>query len=222
MPDWLNGTNSAEPRLAFQHLVLRLVAAMVLGVGVALVFQLSHGRTHRRSATLTTTLILLSMLIAMVSMVIGSSVALAFSLVGALSIVRFRTVVEDTRDTAFVIFAVVVGMAAGAGQLLIPAVGLPLIGVAAIVLSHIPNSESLLVAVLTVRLGLGRDPDQLLASVLNQHCESFRLVSASTTKQGSAIEVSYSVKLRSPKTVVQAVTDLNQIEGIQNVELRTE
>ena len=50
---------------------------------------------------------LLTILIAMVTMVIGNNMARAFGLVGALSIVRFRTVVEDTRDTAFVIFAVV-------------------------------------------------------------------------------------------------------------------
>ena len=50
---------------------------------------------------------LLSILIAMVTQVIGDNIARAFSLVGALSIVRFRTVVRDTQDTAYVIFAVV-------------------------------------------------------------------------------------------------------------------
>ena len=60
------------------------------------------------------TLVLLTILIAMVTQVIGDNVARAFSLVGALSIVRFRTVVRDTQDTAYVIFAVAVGMAVGA------------------------------------------------------------------------------------------------------------
>ncbi len=57
---------------------------------------------------------LLAVLIAMVTQVIGDNVALAFSLVGALAIVRFRTVVRDTQDTAFVMLSVVVGMAVGA------------------------------------------------------------------------------------------------------------
>ena len=52
----------------------------------------------------------------MVTQVIGDNVARAFSLVGALSIVRFRTVVRDTQDTAYVIFAVAVGMAVGANH----------------------------------------------------------------------------------------------------------
>ena len=62
------------------------------------------------------TLVLLTILIAMVTQVIGDNVARAFSLVGALSIVRFRTVVRDTQDTAYVIFAVAVGMAVGANN----------------------------------------------------------------------------------------------------------
>ncbi len=56
-------------------------------------------------ATFPTTLVLLAALIAMVTQVIGDNVARAFSLVGALSVVRFRTVVKDTQDTAFVIMA---------------------------------------------------------------------------------------------------------------------
>ena len=76
-------------------------------------------------------MVLLAILLGMVSMVIGSNIARAFALVGALSIVRFRTVVEDTRDTAFVIFAVVVGMAAGAGAYLVAAVGIPIVGLVA-------------------------------------------------------------------------------------------
>ena len=59
---------------------------------------------------------MLAIMIALVTQVVGNNAARAFSLVGALSIVRFRTVVRDIEDTAFVIFAVAIGMAAGASQ----------------------------------------------------------------------------------------------------------
>jgi Domain of unknown function (DUF4956) len=222
MPEWLTGPVSVEPRLGVQVLLLRLTAALFFGLCVAGVFKLSHGKTHDRSTTLATTLILLSLLIAMVSLVIGSSVALAFSLVGALSIVRFRTVVEDTRDTAFVIFAVVVGMAAGAGQLLIPLVGLPLVGGTAILLSRLMNSDESRTSVLLVRLGLGRNPGEILPPLLSRYCSSFRMLSVATTKQGAAIEVSYSVRLKSMESMSQAVMELNQADGIQGVELKSE
>jgi len=77
------------------------------------------------------TLVLLCVLIAMVTQVVGDNVARAFSLVGALSIVRFRTVVRDTEDTAYVIFAVVVGMAVGAGAPWVAVIGLAVVAVAA-------------------------------------------------------------------------------------------
>ena len=76
---------------------------------------------------------LLAILIALVTQVIGNSVARAFSLVGALSLVRFRTEVQDTRDTAFVIFAVVIGMATGGGHLQAAMAGLLVGSIAAVV-----------------------------------------------------------------------------------------
>src|SRR4026209_160607 len=99
----------------------------------------------------------------MSTQVIGDNIARAFGLVGALSIVRFRTVVEDTRDTAFVIFAVVVGMAIGAGYSIVAGVRLPAVLLAALGMQHFmpdapagSNSSTLM-----VRIGLGHDPELL-------------------------------------------------------------
>src|SRR6187551_1455754 len=106
----------------------RLVAAMVLGGIVAQVYRRSRAEP---ASSFTVTLVLLAILIAMVTQVIGDNVARAFSLVGALSIVRFRTVVRDTQDTAFVIFAVAVGMAVGAGYPWLAVAGSAVVAVAA-------------------------------------------------------------------------------------------
>src|SRR5258707_11603535 len=96
MPDWLVDNVPVEAPASPGALLVRLLLALVFGGAVALVYRFSHGRERENDGLpLTTTLVLLSILIAMVSMVIGNSVARAFSLVGALSIVRFRTVVED-------------------------------------------------------------------------------------------------------------------------------
>ncbi|MCA9261342.1 MAG: DUF4956 domain-containing protein, partial [Planctomycetales bacterium] len=135
MTDWLAYDGLIDSDFTPKQVLVRLGVAAIYGFGVALVFRTSHGRRKQDAGVLTSTLVLLSILIAMVSMVIGDSVARAFSLVGALSIVRFRTVVQDTRDTAFVIFAVVVGMAAGAGLPWVPLIGIPLVGVIASLMS---------------------------------------------------------------------------------------
>lgn len=221
MPDWLHRNLTPGTGLSWQDQSIRLLAALLLGACVAAVFLRSHGRTHERGGMLASTLMLLSVLISMVSMVIGESVALAFSLAGALSIVRFRTVVEDTRDTAFVIFAVVVGMAAGTGHLRIALLGLPVIGITCILLSRCLAPSPLLTGVLSVRLGLGRDANDVVLPVLAELALSHRLISAATAKQGSAMELSYSLSLGSFDQMTALVTRLNQVEGIQNVEVKT-
>src|SRR5439155_25798303 len=116
------------------------------------------------SANLLPTLVLLTVLISLVTVVIGGSVARAFGLVGALSIVRFRTVVEDTRDTAFVIFAVAVGMGVGAGFLVEMLVALPVRAGAALAFrtrNPLPSADEG-ARLLTIRVGGGHDPHGLL------------------------------------------------------------
>jgi hypothetical protein len=222
--DWLvTPADNLSP--AWDVLVYRLLLAAAYGVCVAIVFQVSYGRRKPDRFVLITTLVLLSVLVAMVSMVIGESPARAFSLVGALSIVRFRTVVEDTRDTVFVIFAVIVGMAAGTGSVAVPIVGIPIVAVAALILSRAgagpaerPITDNL--STLSIRLGLGRDPDKLLTEVLQRHLASFRLSGVETAKQGASLDLRYLVELRSVQSMTALVTELNQVEGVQNVEVR--
>src|SRR5207248_6540957 len=104
------------------------------------------------------------------TMVIGNNSARAFSLVGVLAIVRFRTVVEDTRDTAFVIFAVAVGMAVGAGFLKVALVGLPFAAAAAF-LFRPPSAPQTGPSdfTLALRVGAGHDPEALVREPFGKH-----------------------------------------------------
>lgn len=223
MPDWLTESVSLKSATPPGQLLVRLGMSVVFGFCVALIYRVSHGRQRVDATTLSTTLVLLSILIAMVSMVIGDSVARAFSLVGALSIVRFRTVVEDTRDTAFVIFAVIVGMAAGSGLITMPLIGIPLVGAVAIGLSRHDTAHAPAAAEesdLKIRLGLGQDPQALLGSILDRYLTGFRLVAADTARQGAALDLTYAVHLRDNAPVASLVAELNQIDGVQSVDLR--
>src|SRR5688572_18255094 len=109
-------------------LAFRLGSAFVLGLLASGVYALACRWAGRKAdPSFLTTLVLLSLLISLVTLVIGNNVARAFSLVGTLAIVRFRTVVEDTRDTAFVIYSVACGMCAGSGYILGPVACAPLV-----------------------------------------------------------------------------------------------
>ncbi|HEX8916646.1 MAG TPA: DUF4956 domain-containing protein, partial [Humisphaera sp.] len=142
MPEWLKPAihvpeAPADPWEPFRTALLRIGVAFLFGCVAAAVHHLTSARRFRppdeegRGPVLAGTLVLLAVLIALVMLVIGESVARAFGLAGALAIVRFRTVVEDTRDTAFVMYAVIAGMAAGTGFMLAAAVCTPIVILAA-------------------------------------------------------------------------------------------
>jgi hypothetical protein len=225
MPEWLRNSFHNGGQLPVEDLVYqiggRLAAACVLGCIVAAIYASTHRKEKGEGAGFITTLVLLTILIAMVTLIIGDNVARAFSLVGALAIVRFRTVVADTRDTAFVIFAVVVGMAAGAGYLLVPLIGIPIVGIAAFVFrTSTGSTRQGCNGTLTVRVDIGRDPHALVHDALEKHLSKYRLVATGTARQGTALELKYTASLRDVGESIGLISDLKQTEGIQSAEFR--
>ena len=106
---------ASTPYISVETILINILVAFVLGFIVAVIYRIT---SHHKATnpTFMLTLAILSMVVALVMMVIGNSIARAFSLVGALSIIRFRTAVKDTRDIAYVFFALAAGMAAGIGN----------------------------------------------------------------------------------------------------------
>lgn len=203
-------------------LAVRLVVAFLLGGVVALIYWLSQRGQRTFSGGFLTTLVLLSILIAAVTQVIGENSARAFSLVGALAIIRFRTVVEDTRDTAFVIFAVVVGMSIGAGYFYVALISMACVFIATQALRPIAGSNRIQEGdlLLTLRIALSGDPNAVLRPLFAKYLRDYRLRASATTRQGAALELIYAVRLRTELDAVALIRDLNQCEGVQNVELR--
>ncbi len=203
-------------------IVLRLLIATVFGLLVSAVYWLSQRRDAKEKFSLSVTIVLLTTLVAMTTMVIGDSLARAFGLVGALSIVRFRTVVEDTRDTAFVIFAVVVGMAIGAGNVIIALIGVPIVAVTAISLGMLGTTirPAGRVYELELRIGTGHDLEQAVQAVLDRFALQSKVISVVTARQGVALDLQYQVQLKPAALLLELVKALNQIEGVQSIEVR--
>ena len=196
--------------------LVRLAVALAMGGLIAWIYHRTDAGGDR-GMSFPTTLVLLCVLVAMVTQVIGDNVARAFSLVGALSIVRFRTMVRDTKDTAFVIFSVVVGMAVGARNLWLAGIGLAVVGIAVLVISWFTKARSEPPFLLRVRVGLGNDFDQLLGGAFGEYLLGRRLMSVSTAKLGAALSVVYEARLRSGVSAEELVKALNRIDGVQDV-----
>jgi MFS family permease len=224
MPEWLSKALD-EARLMdnLEVPAVRVALAIVAGFLAAGVFAVTFGRRRKDARSLCITLVLLAVLVAVLTQVIGDNMARAFGLVGALSIVRFRTVVEDTADTAFVIFAVTLGMAVGAGHAALAGICIPAVALVAVLMNvydrRKENGNG--AATLTVRFGLGFDPQPLLAPHFDKYLASHRLTATGTAKQGAAVELVYAVKLKTPATALALITDLNKVDGVQGVEWKT-
>lgn len=97
------------------EVIINSLVAFLLSMVIAYTYKKTHqGLSYSQSFVLT--IIFITIIIGFVMMVIGNSLTRAFALVGALSIIRFRTVVKDTKDTAYIFWALAVGMGAGTGN----------------------------------------------------------------------------------------------------------
>ncbi len=199
---------------------LQVGLAFVYGCLVALIYALTMRTGKRSTRPFLATLVLLSVLISLVTVVIGSSLARAFGLVGALSIVRFRTVVQDTRDTAFVIFAVIVGMAAGAGKVAGPLLGIPVVLLTAWLFRPKRAQREQREALLVLRVSATHPPGDAVRKLLEAHTPGHRQAAVATARGGAALEVTYVIHLRSPEAPLALVAELSKVEGVQNVELK--
>ena len=117
--EMMQWTMNALAPTTWIDVVNNFAVAAVFAVFLVLLYRFCRGVHGNR--TFMQTLVMIEIVIALVMMVIlnvrgTSAVAVAFGLMGALSVVRFRTIIKDNRDTAFVFLSVALGMAAGTGQ----------------------------------------------------------------------------------------------------------
>jgi hypothetical protein len=211
-----------EVAIAPDLLTIRLALAFVLGLLVSGVYGISCRLAGRQAETsFLTTLVLLSLLICLVTMIIGNNVAKAFSLVGTLAIVRFRTVVEDTRDTTFVIFAVACGMCAASGYLLGPIVCAPLVLGAVWLYARNRPAEQQPSDRLTMRVAATLNIDETIRPLLDVQLPGHCLLGASTARGGSVVDLTYAVKLPAPVVILELVNQIRAIDGVHEVEVKS-
>jgi hypothetical protein len=209
--------------IPMKRLLARVLFGLLCGFAVAAVYVVTLGRQRDNYRSMPTTCVLLAVLICIVTIVIGSNVARAFGLGGVLAIVRFRTVVENASDSAFVIFAVTLGMAAGAGYIELALLALPIVGLAAYMMTILdPKTKTSEHAEITVKLALGFTPETTLYPTFQSYLVKWDTLSTGTTKQGTYIEMLYAVRIKDATKVYKLITDLNKLEGVQNVEWKPE
>ena len=122
--------------LSVEEICVYIAMAAVLGLVIYLSYWITHAGTIY-SRKFNVSLIMLTVLTCTVMLVIGNNVALSLGMVGALSIVRYRTAIKDSRDTAYIFWAIIAGICCGAGDYLIAAIGSAVVFVILLLLGRI-------------------------------------------------------------------------------------
>lgn len=197
-----------------------LIVAFVCGFMVSLTYRWTYqGSSYAPSFV--RSMIFLAMITAVVMLVIGNNLARAFGLVGAMSIIRFRTALKDPQDIVFVFFALATGMAAGVGMHAIALVGTIGIGLAIILTT---KSNYAVVHKQSFVLQLSYDAPQnngeaAYLRVLGEYCKKHELINVRDLEQGDGLDLTFFVNLRNKEQREALTRALGDVPHVHNVNL---
>ena len=146
-------------------------------------------------------------------MIIGSNLALSLGMVGALSIIRFRTAVKDTKDSAFIFWAIAVGIACGSGIYSIAFLGSIII---ALILFFISKGVMDDTTYLVVVHGLAKVDEKRISDIVEKHCSKVNLKMKNTN--ASTVDLTYEVSFKKGKET-NISNDIMAIGGISAINI---
>ena len=132
--------------LSFEQICLNIIVSAVLGFLIFVSSMISHAGTIY-SKKFNASLVILATLTGTVMTVIGNNIALSLGMVGALSIVRFRTAIKDSRDTVYIFWAIIVGICSGVGDYTVALAGSIVTFVVILIFGLIKSDERMLLII---------------------------------------------------------------------------
>lgn len=202
-----------------QEMILNLFVALLAGIIISIFYRKSYNGPGYQ-ASFVNSLILLVIITAIVIMVIGNNLARAFGLVGAMSIIRFRTAVKETQDIMYIFFSLAIGMAVGVSLYGLALFGSIFIGTITYILSKTkfstPVKSDLL---LQFTYDSSSNNSDNYTNLINQYCNKNKLINARAVGSEEMIELSYYVGFKNKEKTTEFVQKLRKMKEISNVNL---
>lgn len=221
----IDALNANATALSMPQIITNFAVALVIGLVIFVSYRTSHTRVVY-SARFNVSLLMLTMITTLVMSVIGNNVALSLGMVGALSIVRFRTAVKDARDTAYIFWCISIGICCGVAEYRIAVTGTVFIFVLLVVFGLVQDNDRYLLVIRASR----KSEKAIMDAVQSYYDGKAKVrVNNSTTVSTEIIyEVSQNIINLASKKQTKTISELIQeIEGvtcvnmvIQNDEMR--
>ena len=193
--------------------ILSIGLAFGLALILAYVYRVTHKGTSYSQAFVHT-MIVMCFTVAMIMLIIGSNIARAFSLVGALSVIRFRNAMKETRDVGFIFLAMAIGMACGTRFYLLGIVFTVLASVAIYFLFRFDIGASKGKEVLLkIHVPTALDYNEVFDDVFYRYLESSDLLSVESVREGMFNQLVYSVELKDSKVQQSFLDEIRQRNG---------
>ena len=203
-------TNPSD--MTWEQILMNIGVAALLGFFVFISYYISHRGTIY-SKKFNASLVILTVLTGTVMTVIGNNIALSLGMVGALSIVRFRTAIKDSRDTVYIFWAIIIGICCGVGDYLVASVGSAVVFVVILILGCIKSDNRIL---LIVRAARSKQP--IVTSKVYKLFGGKAVLRVENTTEGS-VELIYELTQNMLKKAEKNEPDISgSIYAIGNVE----
>ena len=201
---------------SYTEILINIIAAFAIGLLLSVTYRVTHkGLSYSQSFS--QTVVFVAVIVAIVMMVIGGSLARAFALVGALSIIRFRTVLKDTKDMAFIFGALALGMAAGTSNYFLAAAGTALLILIAFFL-YKTNFGAIYKSEFILRFRFLRSGNsEEYVNIINATCKRSDLLHMEPSGDNSNVSLTYDVALKddiSADDLTQRMGRLAHVEEI--------
>ena len=186
MKKYLYEIISNSGNLSTEDIVIRIVVAATLGGAIFLSYWITHsGSIYSRKFNIT--LLTLTILTATVMTVIGNNIALSLGMVGALSIIRFRTSIKDSRDTIYIFWTIIVGICCGVGDYVVAGVGSSVVFLVLLLFGRV-RSENRMLLIIRAQ----RDREEEIRKILFSYFKKPPVIKAQNTTE-TTVEFIYEV-----------------------------
>ncbi|MDO5425529.1 MAG: DUF4956 domain-containing protein [Eubacteriales bacterium] len=195
--------------------IIDMALALILSFGIGLFIFYVYKKTFTGvmySSSFGVTLLALTMITTLVILAVTSNVVLSLGMVGALSIVRFRTAIKEPLDIAFLFWSIAAGIVLAAGMIPLAVIGSVIIGIILLVFTNKKSSANPYIVVINC---CNRDAEVRAAEFLEK--QTSRAVIKSKSAQKGSIELNYEIRLKDDNT--DFITLLSEMEGVNSAVL---
>lgn len=207
-------SNILQVSLSPYEIIQNFVVALICGLILSFFYKKSYSGPGYLKSFLNS-LIILTLITALVIMIIGNNLARAFGLVGAMSIIRFRTAVKDTNDIIYIFFSLAVGMAAGVGLYGLAFIGTIFIGITSLALTKIfVLSKGERDFLLQFNYKSDGNDEEVLEPVFNKYLKRVKLINIKSIGEDNLSEYSYYVNFKSHLKTSGFINELRSVKGV--------